>query len=207
MSCSYDSFIFRTPHRPNPIGLSLAKVEKVEGDTLHVCGIDLLDGTPIIDIKPYIPSYDSPQVEKSDCSSEDISTPASIISPDWITLGGQSVLTVSFTEAAMSQIRLFSPEATDLDYRLSYLKSPEEALKAIEDILREDPRSIYRKKKCSELLYFCEVDTMHVTSWFDEVSNKCEVVRVMPYSIRKAMNEANQKEQPNDNLPMNEDKM
>jgi hypothetical protein len=43
----------RSPHRFNPIGLSIAKIEKIEDRTLHVSGIDLIHGTPIIDIKPY----------------------------------------------------------------------------------------------------------------------------------------------------------
>ena len=53
-------FACRTPHRPNPIGLSLVTLERVEGDTLHLLGADLIDGTPILDVKPYIPYADSP---------------------------------------------------------------------------------------------------------------------------------------------------
>ncbi len=52
-------FASRSPHRPNPIGLSLAKLVKVEGDTLYLSGIDLIDGTPILDVKPYLPFCDS----------------------------------------------------------------------------------------------------------------------------------------------------
>lgn len=44
----------RTPHRPNPIGLSLVKVTKIVGHELHVSGIDVVDGTPVLDVKPYI---------------------------------------------------------------------------------------------------------------------------------------------------------
>ncbi|MGB6300334.1 MAG: tRNA (N6-threonylcarbamoyladenosine(37)-N6)-methyltransferase TrmO [Rivularia sp. (in: cyanobacteria)] len=44
----------RAPHRPNPIGLSAPKLIKVEGLILHVEGIDLLDNTPVLDIKPYV---------------------------------------------------------------------------------------------------------------------------------------------------------
>ena len=51
-------FASRSPHRPNPLGLSLARLVKVEGATLHLSGIDLVDGTPILDIKPYIPASD-----------------------------------------------------------------------------------------------------------------------------------------------------
>lgn len=52
-------FASRAPHRPSPIGLSLARLVKVDGATLHLAGIDLVDGTPILDVKPYIPDWDS----------------------------------------------------------------------------------------------------------------------------------------------------
>ncbi|XP_043193277.1 tRNA (adenine(37)-N6)-methyltransferase-like [Amphibalanus amphitrite] len=53
-------FATRSPYRLNPIGLSLVKLESVEGDTLHFSGHDLVDGTPVLDIKPYIREYDCP---------------------------------------------------------------------------------------------------------------------------------------------------
>lgn len=53
-------FATRSPHRPNPIGLTLCCLERVEGHRLILSGVDLVDGTPILDIKPYIPSYDMP---------------------------------------------------------------------------------------------------------------------------------------------------
>ncbi len=54
----------RSPHRPNPIGISVVTIEKIDleavgGPEIHVGGVDLLDGTPILDIKPYIPYADS----------------------------------------------------------------------------------------------------------------------------------------------------
>lgn len=57
-------FATRSPFRPNPIGLSCVRLERVEwegteGPVLHVSGADLMDGTPIYDIKPYIPYADS----------------------------------------------------------------------------------------------------------------------------------------------------
>jgi tRNA-Thr(GGU) m(6)t(6)A37 methyltransferase TsaA len=51
-------FASRSPHRPSPIGLSLARLVKIEGATMHLAGIDLVDGTPILDVKPYIPEWD-----------------------------------------------------------------------------------------------------------------------------------------------------
>jgi tRNA-Thr(GGU) m(6)t(6)A37 methyltransferase TsaA len=52
-------FATRAPYRPNPIGISAVKLERVEGLTLHVKGMDLLDGTPVLDIKPYLAWADS----------------------------------------------------------------------------------------------------------------------------------------------------
>jgi tRNA-Thr(GGU) m(6)t(6)A37 methyltransferase TsaA len=51
-------FATRAPKRPNPIGLSVVKLRKVEGRTLHVENVDILDGTPLLDIKPYVPEFD-----------------------------------------------------------------------------------------------------------------------------------------------------
>jgi tRNA-Thr(GGU) m(6)t(6)A37 methyltransferase TsaA len=48
----YGTFALRSPQRPNPIGLSRVRLERVEGATLFVRGLDCLDGTPLIDIKP-----------------------------------------------------------------------------------------------------------------------------------------------------------
>ena len=45
-------FATRSPYRPNPIALTVVKLLRREGASLHVCGVDMLDGTPILDIKP-----------------------------------------------------------------------------------------------------------------------------------------------------------
>jgi tRNA-Thr(GGU) m(6)t(6)A37 methyltransferase TsaA len=52
-------FATRSPDRPNPIGLSCVRLVRVDGCNLHVQGIDLIDGTPILDIKPYVPYADA----------------------------------------------------------------------------------------------------------------------------------------------------
>ncbi len=52
-------FATRSPHRPNPIGMSCVELEKIDGLTLHIRNHDLLDGTPVLDLKPYIPCADS----------------------------------------------------------------------------------------------------------------------------------------------------
>lgn len=53
-------FATRSPHRPNPIGLSLVKIELIKDNCIFFSGVDMIDGTPVIDLKPYIPNYDNP---------------------------------------------------------------------------------------------------------------------------------------------------
>lgn len=53
-------FATRTPNRPNPIGFGVIKLNSIEGNILYVSGIDAFDGTPVLDIKPWIPSMDCP---------------------------------------------------------------------------------------------------------------------------------------------------
>ena len=52
-------FATRSPHRPNPIGMSAVALDRVEGLTIYVRDVDLLDGTPVLDLKPYVPYADA----------------------------------------------------------------------------------------------------------------------------------------------------
>lgn len=57
-------FATRSPRRPNPIGLTVVQLLRREGNRLHVRGVDMLDGTPILDIKPYLSSIPSEQLRR-----------------------------------------------------------------------------------------------------------------------------------------------
>ena len=52
-------FATRFPARPNPIGISVVKLRKVEGSKVYINDVDMLDGTPLLDIKPFIPDVDN----------------------------------------------------------------------------------------------------------------------------------------------------
>lgn len=52
-------FATRAPRRPNAIGLSVVRLDRVDGNVLHVRDVDMIDGTPLLDIKPYLPSIDA----------------------------------------------------------------------------------------------------------------------------------------------------
>lgn len=53
-------FATRAPRRPNAIGLSIVRLVRIQGRTLFVQDVDILDGTPLLDIKPYVPAFDAP---------------------------------------------------------------------------------------------------------------------------------------------------
>jgi tRNA-Thr(GGU) m(6)t(6)A37 methyltransferase TsaA len=57
-------FATRAPRRPNPIGLTVVRLLRREGATLHVRGLDMLDGTPIVDIKPYLSSVPAEELRR-----------------------------------------------------------------------------------------------------------------------------------------------
>ena len=54
----FGTFATRSPRRPNPIGIALVKLERIDHDTLFVSGVDAFNNTPVLDLKPYLPSID-----------------------------------------------------------------------------------------------------------------------------------------------------
>ncbi|KAJ4823784.1 hypothetical protein Tsubulata_012106, partial [Turnera subulata] len=83
-------FATRTPHRPCPIGLTVAKVEAVRENMVLLSGVDLVDGTPILDIKPYLPYCDS-------------INGATV--PDWVMVDSMlAVASVSFSDSFPSSL-------------------------------------------------------------------------------------------------------
>ncbi len=56
---SHGIFAIRSPHRPNHIGLSIVKLESIQGNKIYFSQVDMLDGTPVLDIKPYVKQFDS----------------------------------------------------------------------------------------------------------------------------------------------------
>lgn len=78
----------RSPLRPNPIGLSLVRIDKVEKNRVYISGVDIIEGSPVLDIKPYIREYDSVPHSRS----------------GWLEALRSEKMDVYFTEEAMSQI-------------------------------------------------------------------------------------------------------
>lgn len=63
-------FACRSPKRPNPIGLSVVRLIRIDGLTLHIEDVDMVDGTPLLEIKPYVPIFDAAADAKTGWLSE-----------------------------------------------------------------------------------------------------------------------------------------
>ncbi|XP_076830058.1 tRNA (adenine(37)-N6)-methyltransferase [Brachyhypopomus gauderio] len=263
----------RSPHRPNALGLTLARLEGIEGDTLHLSSVDLIAGTPVLDIKPYIPEYDSPltrlnvdtcyqqagasmmsdashtleedpeeecasssQAMATEPSGSETSGPsdfskvlaevkdylqqgelfaesaaerrpadAAVVTStepekdvasrvsygpeaysriaDWIRDPPVGTLSVRFTSTAERELTQFGPpDSTDTGRpKFQFLKGPEDAAAAIRALLAADPRSVYRRSRCPDRLFFFTLDTADVTCWFGD--GFVEVLRVRPVGL------------------------
>jgi len=290
-------FSTRSPHRPANIGLTLAKVEHVKGDTITMSGIDLIEGTPVLDIKPYIPAYDMVERSIEDLAEEDDDIAAEEAEEEktldkisknddqragellqrlqageegikvrpvgevehrenlldfvsWATRGFTTERTGGFNaertggstdeesgdntrhstceslvDSSSGQVKdvstmkpdesekvedpgetdskkekqVYVPEwiaNPDADLAVvfssraeqdlnnidlspcNWLRSAQELRGLVTDMMRADPRSVYRKNRGSDRLYFTTVDTVHVTAWYDDSLGGMEVLRL-----------------------------
>ena len=79
---SHGVFATRVPTRPNRIGLSIVRLESVQGRVLHFSGNDMLDGTPVLDIKPYVPRFDVRQTDRIGWFAKRVDAVAGTLSDD-----------------------------------------------------------------------------------------------------------------------------
>ena len=75
-------FATRGPRRPNPIGLSLIRLLDVDGATIRFAGVDLLDGTPVVDLKPYVTRFDRPPGEPACGWFDEVDVPEGVTPAD-----------------------------------------------------------------------------------------------------------------------------
>ena len=130
------------PHRPNPVGVTLARLDRLEKSnkvtSLYLSGIDLVDGTPVVDIKPFVPLYDS----DNPC-----------IVPNWVAGGLALKRKVAFSPEADEQLASYlrNGEQDTLAFYGRQGESPEHALTnvkaCIEEVLSSDVRSQWQTKK------------------------------------------------------------
>ncbi|KAI3841596.1 hypothetical protein MKX03_015511 [Papaver bracteatum] len=122
-------FATRSPHRPCPIGLTLAKVEARQGHILLLSGVDLVDGTPVLDIKPYLPFCES--------------IPEALV-PQWVKEDNKIVVaSVHFADE-------FVPSLTSCwasVEKKSLYASPEEFQRLVKQVLSFDIRSVSQRRR------------------------------------------------------------
>ena len=167
-------FACRTPHRPCPIGLSLVRLRAVRGDTLLLAGADLVDGTAVLDIKPFIPAADAPPEEAR--------------VPAWLQPGDEAApraCKVSFTDVARSELSALctggrgnggiggAGESQTAPFLRFFAGLPEEAEATLADVLRNDPRSVFRKARGHAEYLVC-IDGIDVSCIWES-----DTVRVM----------------------------
>lgn len=108
-------FATRSPHRPNPIGLSLVELIKIEKDTLFFAGADLVDGTPILDLKPYLPHIESlPRATGGWCGEVD-----------------NELINVTFSPEALLHLQNWIEKSQRFELK-----------EVIIDVLKQDPRPV-----------------------------------------------------------------
>ena len=73
---SHGIFAIRSPHRPNHLGLSIVRLQRIEGNRVYFTEVDMLDGTPLLDIKPYVEHFDRRDNVKSGWVDEHFSAGA-----------------------------------------------------------------------------------------------------------------------------------
>jgi len=127
-------FSTRSPFRPNPLGLSLVRLQSVQGDTLHLQGVDLVDKTPVLDIKPYIPTYDAPDAAHDVRVAPWVDPPPSL-----------SVVFEPAADAALADLAAIDAANAKTDE--VRLLEAESLRRALVQTLSSDPRPLYRWRR------------------------------------------------------------
>lgn len=116
-------FATRSPHRPNPIGLSLVEIKEVSKDRIFFKGGDLVEGTPILDIKPYLPQFESRPGAQA----------------GWSKAVDKEPIQVLFSDLAMEKMQNWMNRSGDFTLKNS-----------VEKIIQQDPRPLVYKGYESE---------------------------------------------------------
>lgn len=128
-------FSTRSPHRPNPMGLSVVKIHRVLEKSILVSGVDLIHGTPIFDIKPYLPHVESLPEARA----------------QWIEEYPEATIQVDWSTAALEQLEAWATHSSEIK---KFGLGKEELKKLVNDTIAEDPRPlIYRGFEGSDSKY------------------------------------------------------
>jgi tRNA-Thr(GGU) m(6)t(6)A37 methyltransferase TsaA len=151
-------FATRTPHRFNPIGLTLVKLEKIEKNEIIISSVDMITGTPILDIKPYhhLESLDLNQIKY----------------PEWIKTQAseEKKAKVSFSEKALEELKEILNSK-----KLIFYEDYDEIIELIKCLLEIDPHSKYTRKKKETFIYAFYVDKLNIIYQYDADKQEVEI--------------------------------
>ena len=164
-------FATRTPHRPNPIGLTVARIESIVKNVVHLSAVDLVDGTPILDIKPYCPFYDCLTTPPAMAVPQQQHN--SVLTPKWIEEAPKPRIPLEHIEFDLEAEQCLRSLVPTLHFFHSY----EDVKQAIVEVIQTDPRPTYVKKTKKERLYGFRLDNINVRCQFDQ-DDKVKVVVV-----------------------------
>jgi tRNA-Thr(GGU) m(6)t(6)A37 methyltransferase TsaA len=148
----------RTPHRLNPLGISVVKLDKVVGKDIYISGLDIIEGTPVLDIKPYHPA---------DCVPD-------FRAPAWHAETPPVPFEVTFSAETERQLE----ELVQQDKLQFYHTVP-----AIREAIREsaslDPRPVYlRKRQSNSEVYGYDLDRLNIRHTIDAETRTVHIVDV-----------------------------
>jgi tRNA-Thr(GGU) m(6)t(6)A37 methyltransferase TsaA len=138
-------FATRSPHRLNPIGLTLAKFERIEKNEMYISSVDMISGTPVIDIKPYHHLESIPLDHYK--------------YPDWIKNADVNTkkASVIFSDTSLENLKHILSNK-----KLNFYDKFEDIINLIKGVLEIDPHSKYTQKKKDTMLYAFYVDKLNV---------------------------------------------
>ncbi|XP_053990792.1 tRNA (adenine(37)-N6)-methyltransferase-like [Hylaeus volcanicus] len=165
-------FATRSPHRPSPIGLSLVKIDRVLCNEVMISGLDLVDGTPILDIKPYHPF--------------DHISPA--VFPTWIP-DAEARVKVKFAEGVLDKLHELiqwtqsgrKGEKISKQGGISpfqFFSSCDDFLQTVTDLLGQDPRTPQQCRSDAEKTNICFVDNFEISYVIDGLSKVATVNKI-----------------------------
>uniref|UniRef100_A0A1A9W6Z1 TsaA-like domain-containing protein n=1 Tax=Glossina brevipalpis TaxID=37001 RepID=A0A1A9W6Z1_9MUSC len=195
-------FATRSPHRPCPLGLSLVEIDKIDASSISFYGTDMVDGTPVLDIKPYIPYYDAPITQETGRVSVGLCDNASDFYDSRQDPDGEESEMELLGAAAMAQTPVnFSnyvtppplavkvPAWVQAPPRLrvefneraaAQLKTINVQQQCIVDVLEADPRSVYLRTKYNSQIFTFQLSEVTVTCKFDDKNNIVTVLQIRP---------------------------
>ena len=146
----------RSPHRPNPIGLSVCAVDEVTKDYIVVSGLDMIDGTPVLDIKPYIPYDIIPSTLPIPMASDEVGNPLSnkfLEVPSWIYEYDIPSRKIVYSTDALKELEFLMNVQKKCPKKSFYsivYSDVEDTMRLITQVLRQDIRSVHQGRKSAD---------------------------------------------------------